>query len=344
MQPIDFSRFLESTAEHGVIPAGGVLSTGLYQGRDGIQFYVRAQNRVAVQDIVRLSERAFLFVSQGPPGCTEQQEQIVSDGDWIHIQFRLNGGGREHIPAAEVIETPENSCIVARYPEHASIHREIDRTRGWKVACLFLSPRALAEFLEMSAAQLPEPIAWLAKDGPSSVRADSLPLQSSMILAVNDILACPFRGGARRAYMRGKSLELLSTVIHLMGSTLPETVPSGLKLSAPDLSKLSLARTLMSENLESSLTLAQLARRVGLNRTKLALGFKEVYGSSVQAYWRDVRLSQAKELLRGEHACITEVALSLGYSEVSSFTRAFRRKFGVLPRAYKGDNKQVSHG
>jgi len=94
----------------------------------------------------------------------------------------------------------------------------------------------------------------------------------------------------------------------------------------------------MLQELGDSLTLAALARRVGLNRTKLALGFKEIYGTSVQAYWRDARLSRARELLQNAGARVTDIALTLGYSELSSFTRAFSRRYGVLPKALKPYN------
>jgi AraC-like DNA-binding protein len=173
-------------------------------------------------------------------------------------------------------------------------------------------------------------------DDQLELRTAMLPLHSAMVLMVNDILSCSFRGGNRRAYMRAKSLELLSTVIHALGDSHAGARRSVVKLSTTDLDKISLSRSIMASELEHKLTLAQLARRVGLNRTKLALGFKEVYGTSVQAFWRDAKLSRARELLRAGETRVTEVALRMGYSELSSFTRAFGRKFGVLPRACRG--------
>jgi AraC family transcriptional activator of pyochelin receptor len=106
-------------------------------------------------------------------------------------------------------------------------------------------------------------------------------------------------------------------------------------LSPLDVSKLDKARRMMLDQLETPMTLGMLARRVGLNRTKLALGFKEVFGLPVQEYWRAERLNRARELLQGSNARVTDVALSLGYSEVSSFARAFSRKFGLLPRSLR---------
>lgn len=48
-----------------------------------------------------------------------------------------------------------------------------------------------------------------------------------------------------------------------------------------------------------------------------------------------VRFENAKKLLRDTDVKIIDVALSLGYSEPASFTRAFRRLAGVAPRQYR---------
>src|SRR6185312_5522164 len=128
----------------------------------------------------------------------------------------------------------------------------------------------------------------------------------------------------------------LSTVVHALGKTHSTAEPT-LRLSAADLGRIAFARSIMCAHPESTLTLSELARKAGLNRTKLALGFKAVYGVSVQAFWRDVKLDLARQMLRDGMTPITEIALSVGYSELSSFTRAFTRRFGCAPRECKAD-------
>lgn len=56
------------------------------------------------------------------------------------------------------------------------------------------------------------------------------------------------------------------------------------------------------------------------------------------------RFESAKKLLRDTDAKIIDVALSLGYSEPASFTRAFRRLSGVAPRHYRNSSKSQSSG
>jgi AraC family transcriptional regulator, transcriptional activator of the genes for pyochelin and ferripyochelin receptors len=341
MQAIEYSKLLDSTIIRTLVPTEAIHDEGIYQRDDGIQFRSRSEKHCIFQEIVRLGDAAFLFASQdrsrdvAPP-----HYQVVHDGDWIHIQFRLSGGGREDIARAGVVETPESSCIIARYPQNSVIERTVSKENGWKVACLFVKPTALTRLMDVSAPTLPECVLWLALEEHLELRSRILPLQSSMKFAVNDILNCRFRGCSRRAYMRAKSLELLSSVIHALDVDTSICGPT-LRLSESDYERISLARSVMTADLESTLTLAELAHRVGLNRTKLALGFKGVYGISVQAFWRDARLDRAREMLRDCETPVTEVALSLGYAELSSFTRAFTRKFGVVPRNCRTEADRV---
>ncbi len=327
MQTIDFGHLLDRGVQLG---SGFERLDNAYGGWGGVQFRSAGEGFRSVQDVVRLNDFAYLIASCEDGESEQVHRQVVGDSDWLHFQFRVRGGGAETISAEEIFETPDRSCAVARYPQNSVIERRSEDTSEWRVACLYMTPDALTQLLDVSASHLPAQVAWLVEEF-GTFRGDTLPLQPAMALAVNDILTCDFHGGHRQAYMRGKALELLTTVIHGLQSA-PEKTES-IKLSSADIGRLAMARDIMAQDLELNLTLAQLGRRVGLNRTKLALGFKAVYGLSVQAFWRDAKLNHARDLLRDEDARVTEVALSLGYAELSSFTRAFSRKFGVQPKS-----------
>lgn len=330
MQIIDYSTFLDSAAVRGFVSSEAAQDEDIYDGDEGIRFCSDERHHVCWES-VRLAEDAFLLASQDSAGAVLNYRQVVSGSDWVHIQFRLNGGGCEDIARTGTVETPAGSCIVSRYPENCFVERTVDAAKGWKVACLFATPAALTRLLDVPAARLPANALWLADEAHAQPRSILLPLQSSMIFAVDDILSCAYRGGNRRAYMRGKSLDLLSTVIHALGRTVSREEPR-MRLSAADTERIALAHSVMCARLEGRLTLSELARKVGINRTKLALGFKAVYGVSVQAFWRDAKLDRARQMLRDGAIPVTEVAFAVGYSELSSFTRAFTRRFGISPR------------
>ena len=60
-----------------------------------------------------------------------------------------------------------------------------------------------------------------------------------------------------------------------------------------------------------------------------------VEGTSLRQLIDEVRATLAGELIRGGRLTVAEVSRRLGYLEVSSFSQAFRRWYGVSPRAYQ---------
>jgi transcriptional regulator GlxA family with amidase domain len=81
--------------------------------------------------------------------------------------------------------------------------------------------------------------------------------------------------------------------------------------------------------------LAALARAAGLERRTLLRRFASATGMTPIEYCRRVRIARARELLEGGDTSQKEVAESLGYKDVASFARAFRKTVGSAPGAYR---------
>ncbi len=63
--------------------------------------------------------------------------------------------------------------------------------------------------------------------------------------------------------------------------------------------------------------------------------FKECYGLSPQSYQMEIRLQRAAEFLASSHLNCTEVGYICGFPSSSQFSRLFRERFGISPKAYK---------
>ncbi|KAF1051462.1 MAG: Regulatory protein PchR [Stenotrophomonas maltophilia] len=90
------------------------------------------------------------------------------------------------------------------------------------------------------------------------------------------------------------------------------------------------ARERLLADLSEAPTIEQLARETGLNQLKLKRGFKALFDSSIYALFQRERMARARQLLQ-RHG-VTETASMLGYSNISHFSAAFRKQYGVLPR------------
>src|SRR5271163_394549 len=82
-------------------------------------------------------------------------------------------------------------------------------------------------------------------------------------------------------------------------------------------------------------SLAALATAAGLERRTLLRRFASATGMTPIEYCRSVRIARARELLEGGETSQKQIAESLGYKDVASFTRAFRKAAGCAPGAYR---------
>jgi signal transduction histidine kinase/DNA-binding LacI/PurR family transcriptional regulator/AraC-like DNA-binding protein len=79
---------------------------------------------------------------------------------------------------------------------------------------------------------------------------------------------------------------------------------------------------------------SDVAAHVGLSERHLTRCFHQVVGITPITYLNRYRVKQAKAMLDSGDRGITEVAMEVGFSSSSYFTRVFREQVGVSPRSY----------
>lgn len=93
-------------------------------------------------------------------------------------------------------------------------------------------------------------------------------------------------------------------------------------------------------NLHQELTRESIAAAIFLNPDYTARLFKRKTGQSLNDYVQEKRISLARQLLAGTDMPIGDLAISLGYSSFSHFTKLFKSIEGVTPSDYR---KQHAH-
>ena len=86
---------------------------------------------------------------------------------------------------------------------------------------------------------------------------------------------------------------------------------------------------------DPSLSVSQLAERFEFNQSFLSTAFREEYGIRLSDYITEKRLDRAKELLENTTAPIREICFSCGWGSIGSFYRAYSKRFGSSPGAYR---------
>jgi AraC family transcriptional regulator len=91
----------------------------------------------------------------------------------------------------------------------------------------------------------------------------------------------------------------------------------------------------INAQLESELSLGDLARTAGLSPHHFASAFKATTGTSPHRYVIERRIDRARELLRQNDKTISEIAYAVGFSSQSHLTANFHRTTGITPRRFR---------
>jgi len=154
----------------------------------------------------------------------------------------------------------------------------------------------------------------------------------SISLILNQLTTKQINKSLRSVYIKGKVYELLSYYFSTESETETEHCPY--IASEETISKIKRAKEIIIEDMNNPPSLADLAKKVGLNIKKLKTDFKEFYGVPVFTFLLNYKMERAKKLLLEQQLNVNEIALNLGYSTSSHFIAAFKRKFGITPKQF----------
>ena len=89
------------------------------------------------------------------------------------------------------------------------------------------------------------------------------------------------------------------------------------------------------EHVKDSLSLEDLSEIASMSKYHFLRSFKKELGVTPFQYITELRISLAKTMLTTTGMSITDIAYDLGYSNESSFIRAFTRVAGLSPIHFK---------
>lgn len=150
----------------------------------------------------------------------------------------------------------------------------------------------------------------------------------ALVLAIRD---CPLPAEAGATLRLAKSIELLCAMFAALDGDALIAADGDGALSELDTRRMVIARRLIDERWREKLTLDTVARAAGLNRAKLTRGFRATFGMSVADAIAEQRLGGAREMLLATDLPVSSVGYACGYLSNASFTRAFARRYGLVP-------------
>ena len=95
------------------------------------------------------------------------------------------------------------------------------------------------------------------------------------------------------------------------------------------------ARMIMYESMETGLSIQDIAARVGAGYSSFRKNFKKYTGMSPAAYFQEIKLQRARDLLRTTDMPVKEIAYRLNFESADYFSTLFRKKTGMSPSDFR---------
>ena len=120
-----------------------------------------------------------------------------------------------------------------------------------------------------------------------------------------------------------------------LGNGLAHAEPFGLAMCRPADRRIQIVVTLLENNWDKQIAVAEIARLVNLSSSRLAHLFKSEMDLSMQQYQTQLRLAEAKRQLETSFLSVKEIAASVGFSSVARFVVCFKNSIGSTPAQYR---------
>ncbi len=157
------------------------------------------------------------------------------------------------------------------------------------------------------------------------------PSTASIYLEQRQVFCRVRRGDADALYVEERGVALLARVLELAygrSFDTPHRAPRHRRLAED-------TRALVAQSVDRPLSLGALARAMAVSPFHLCRVFRAHTGGTIQRYRSQLRLRRSLALLAEDGRDVLDVAVALGYSSHSHFTRAFHAAFGLTPSAWR---------
>ena len=100
-------------------------------------------------------------------------------------------------------------------------------------------------------------------------------------------------------------------------------------------SRLARVKEHVEVNLDGDLSLATVAEIAGMERGYFSRFFRQKTGVRFSNWVSSLRVCRAQELMRSANRSITRVAYAVGFRDVRTFERTFKRDTSMTPSAFR---------
>ncbi len=158
---------------------------------------------------------------------------------------------------------------------------------------------------------------------------------------MNDLLATRDLGSVGELYRTSDLYRLFALLTEYYEQGRKE---DGADAASSDYQYVRRAAHILMDSYRTNVRIEDVAKQIGISRNYLSSIFKRETGVSPQEYLISFRMEKAALLLRYSSDPVSVVAIEVGYSDPLSFSKAFKRKWGMSPSEYRTKKPELVSG
>jgi AraC-like DNA-binding protein len=307
----DWGRFLKIKPDNHYLSLPPNLGSGYFYGKvinDAMSFLVMKAkfNDDIILDREAVDETSLLlyFIQVDSTGLY----QVTTDVD----QVEYNG----NVKRRNVFISSTNYPIQVRYSKGTEL----------KLIGIYFKHSLLRKFLKKDVFH------YLQEYSQSRLKnRDKRTIVKEEAILLREIFETDMNDEFGQIVLYNRILLLVEKVLNrLLITEMP--IAKAKKIKEEDMDGLKEVESILSEKeLEKFPSINNLSRIALMSSSKLKKRFKEVYGMKLYEFYNHNRLSKAKKWIETGETNIKEAAYRIGFSNLSNFSKAFKKEFGFLP-------------
>jgi AraC family transcriptional regulator, transcriptional activator of the genes for pyochelin and ferripyochelin receptors len=222
---------------------------------------------------------------------------------------------------------------IGYFPGHAGV-MEVQEGKTLKVLHVHVTPERLNRMLGAEIGAIPPGFRLIVEGRASGDFMSKNTMDPLMQATALDVFNGRYHGMPQYLYLEGKAMELISLQLGRLMSQ-GTNQKTRVLLSRNEKQRIRAARDFLVRDLSAPPSLNEIGDSFCLSQNKLQLGFRELYGGSVFGCLREYKMQRARQLFNRAEMNVSQVAWEVGYTNVSQFTKAYKKRFGVLPKHYR---------
>ncbi|WEG10962.1 AraC family transcriptional regulator [Pullulanibacillus sp. KACC 23026] len=187
---------------------------------------------------------------------------------------------------------------------------------------------------------------WFAFDGRQSeelIRRIGLSEQSPHAagLISNEVRKTIKKLCTRFSNLReAETLERISLIYELFYNLSTMAIQKNIVKVVNSTNWLQESRKYMDNHYSEGISVSDVAKYLGINRSYFTSSFTKEMQMSPLQYLTTIKMKKAYQMLLNPNYTVTEIALSVGYSDLYSFSRAFKNHYAISPSQFR-DNPDL---